>query len=143
MTIDMRLTLETDSYKNGTSYNMFEKFKATQDSIAGTIIPLLRISEAFYIAAECEPNPSDGLVWLNQVLTHRGVQNLTNERYLASTLEKEYIREFWGEGQLFFYYKRLKYPSIRRADDEYYYATKQMTLSDYQPLIPEEESKYN
>ena len=128
---------------NGASYNMFEKFKATQDTIAGTIIPLLRMSEAFYIAAECEPNASDGLVWLNQVLTHRGVRNVTNERYLASTLEKEYIREFWGEGQLFFYYKRLKYPSIHRADDATYNVMKQMTLSDYQLLIPEEESKYN
>ena len=78
-----------------------------------------------------------------QVLTHRGVRNVTNERYLASTLEKEYIREFWGEGQLFFYYKRLKYPSIHRADDATYNVMKQMTLSDYQLLIPEEESKYN
>ena len=85
----------------------------------------------------------NGLVWLNQVLTHRGVRNVTNERYLASTLEKEYIREFWGEGQLFFYYKRLKYPSIHRADDATYNVMKQMTLSDYQLLIPEEESKYN
>ena len=69
---------------NGASYNMFEKFKATQDTIAGTIIPLLRMSEAFYIAAECEPNASDGLVWLNQVLTHRGVRNVTNDRLQKS-----------------------------------------------------------
>ena len=127
----------------GANYNIFEKFKITQDSTAGTIIPLLRVSEAFYIAAECEPNPSDGLAWLNQVLAHRGVQELQDVNYLASTLEEEYIREFWGEGQLFFYYKRLKYPSIHKADDPTYTAMKEMEMSDYQIPIPEEESKYN
>ena len=103
----------------------------------------MRVSEAFYIAAECEPNPSDGLAWLNQVLAHRGVQELQDVNYLASTLEEEYIREFWGEGQLFFYYKRLKYPSIHKADDPTYTAMKEMEMSDYQIPIPEEESKYN
>lgn len=128
---------------SGVNYNFFEKYKITQDTTAGTIMPMLRVSEAFYIAAECEPNPKDGLVWLNKVLEHRGIQELTDEAYLVRTLEKEYIREFWGEGQLFFFYKRLKYPSIHRADDETYSVMMDMDMSDYQLPIPEEESKYN
>lgn len=127
----------------GINYNFFEKYKITQDTTAGTIMPMLRVSEAFYIAAECEPNPKDGLAWLNTVLEHRGIQKLTNEDYLKSFLEKEYIREFWGEGQLFFYYKRLKYPAIHKADDETYTIMMDMEASDYQIPIPEEESKYN
>ena len=50
---------------------------------------------------------------MNQGLVHRGVKEMTNSTLLASMLEKEYIREFFGEGQLFYYYKRLKYSEIK------------------------------
>ena len=103
---------------------------------------MLRVSEAFYIAAECEPVAADGLKWLNQVLTHRGVQKVKDESLLSGMLEKEYIREFFGEGQLFYYYKRLQYPSIPAADDPAYSRMVEMT-NNYKVPIPEDETKYN
>ncbi len=126
----------------GTNYSVFEKYRTTQDTLAGTILPMLRVSEAFYIAAECEPVPADGLVWLNKVLRHRGVAEVENEQLLTRTLEKEYLREFWGEGQLFYFYKRLQYPEIRVADDPAYSRTIEM-LANYKVPIPEDETKYN
>ena len=68
---------------------------------------------------------------------------MTNSSLLASTLEKEYIREFWGEGQLFYYYKRLKYSEIIDSDDPQYVSMRTMGVAEYQPQIPESESKYN
>lgn len=127
----------------GAAYNLFEKFKSTVDSLSSNLMPMLRISEAYYIAAECEPEPEDGMQWLNQVLVHRGVKEMTNSSLLTSTLEKEYIREFFGEGQLFYYYKRLKYNEIKDADDPLYVSERTMGLAEYQPQIPESESKYN
>ena len=127
---------------NGAKYNLFEKYKATEDSLASKLMPMLRLSEAYYIAAESEPDPEEGMQWLNQVLTHRGIKEMTNSSLLADILEKEYIREFWGEGQLFYYYKRLKYPEIKDSDDSQWNNTIRMELSDYQPPIPESESKY-
>lgn len=127
---------------NDASYNLFEKYKETEDTLSSNLMPMLRISEAYYIAAECEQDPEEGMQWLNQVLTHRGIKEITNNDLLKSTLEKEYIREFWGEGQLFFYYKRLKYPEIPDSDDQQY-ATKINMEGNYQPQVPESESKYN
>ena len=65
-----------------------------------------------------------------------------NEQLLTRTLEKEYLREFWGEGQLFYFYKRLQYPEIRVADDPAYSRTIEM-LANYKVPIPEDETKYN
>lgn len=127
----------------GAVYNLFEKFKSTVDSLSSNLMPMLRVSEAYYIAAECEPEPEDGMQWLNQVLVHRGVKEMTNSSLLASTLEKEYIREFYGEGQLFYYYKRLKYSEIKDSDDPLYVSMRTMGLAEYQPQRPESETKYN
>ncbi len=134
--------MRTSKVLGGTNYTLFEKYKSTLDTLAGTILPMLRVSEAFYIAAECEPVAADGLKWLNQVLTHRGVQKVKDESLLSGMLEKEYIREFFGEGQLFYYYKRLQYPSIPAADDPAYSRMVEMT-NNYKVPIPEDETKYN
>jgi hypothetical protein len=34
---------------------------------------------------------------------------------MATEIQKEYQKEFWGEGQLFFYYKRTNKTSIPSA----------------------------
>lgn len=125
------------------TYRLFEKYKATADTLSSNLMPMLRISEAYYIAAECEPDPEEGMQWLNQVLLHRGIKEMTDNSLLGKTLENEYIREFWGEGQLFYYYKRLKYTEIKDSDDPTYHSTIPMDASDYQPSVPESESKYN
>jgi len=68
--------------------------------------PLIRISEMYYIAAETSTDPVKGLSYLNTVRTQRGLIAVTNTADLPGAIAKEYRREFWGEGQLFFFYKR-------------------------------------
>lgn len=133
--------LKTSEIINGAAHSFFEKYKETTDSVAGKIIPMLRVSEAYYIAAECEANAEEGVKWLNRVLSHRGVQEVKSAQ-LATTLEQEYVREFWGEGQLFFYYKRLNKSSIPAASDPTYSRMVEMT-NNYRIPIPEDETKYN
>lgn len=75
-------------------------------------MPVLRISEMFYIAAEYlkTVDPQSALDMLNEVREHRGlVEKLTNTDPVAIQNEilKEYQREFLGEGQLFYYHKRM------------------------------------
>lgn len=94
---------------SGKGYRTFFKYERPNDFTAvkfGYFQPLIRISEMYYIAAECEPVPADGLTHLNQVRTHRNLSNLTNASTLIAEIQKEYVKEFYGEGQLFFYYKR-------------------------------------
>ena len=97
----------------GVTGHIFTKYKAIQDGDAklfySSFMPLIRLSEMYYIAAECEPKVSDGNSWLNQIRTLRGLPEITitDENELMSKLRIEYLREFWGEGQIFCMYKRL------------------------------------
>ena len=43
------------------------------------LLPMLRVSEAYYIAAECEENPAEGLKYLNSVLNNRGLESEKKE----------------------------------------------------------------
>ena len=58
----------------------------------------------YYIAAEC----SGSFDYLNEVRNHRGLTSyeLSSSNDLEEEILKEYRKEFWGEGQLWYYYKR-------------------------------------
>lgn len=89
-------------------------------SAYGNTLPLLRLSEAYYIAAEAAFGQSgevaDGIGYLNTVRTQRNIMEelpttLTADEF-REEIRKEYAKEFVAEGQLFFYYKRIDRPSI-------------------------------
>lgn len=71
-----------------------------------TNIPLFRVSELFYIAAECAPTEEVGRAYLNKIRRHRGLTELLPAASLGNEIRAEYLREFIGEGQMFYYYKR-------------------------------------
>lgn len=75
------------------------------------LTPMLRISEAYYIAAECEPNEADGFAYLNTVRNAREIQGQVSTGMEVQLL-REYIKEFYMEGQLFFFYKRKSAPDM-------------------------------
>ena len=76
-------------------------------------ICLLRVSELFLIAAECAPSNADRLKYINRYRVHRGLTEL-NE--MGDAVHEEYRKEFIGEGQLFFYYKRKNKSKIGPDD---------------------------
>lgn len=80
------------------------------------MIPLIRLSEMYYIATECEPEIVDGLRWYNEIRGRRGCPEFPEalSDYITSyfggwpmVLSQEYMREFYGEGQAFFFFKRM------------------------------------
>ncbi|WP_316817656.1 RagB/SusD family nutrient uptake outer membrane protein [Pedobacter nyackensis] len=78
-------------------------------------IPLIKMSEMYLIAAECEPDVATGLEYLNTLRIKRGIPGLPagiNAPALATAIMKEYRKEVFGEGQLFFYYKRTRASSV-------------------------------
>ncbi|MGX5819451.1 RagB/SusD family nutrient uptake outer membrane protein [Chitinophaga lutea] len=103
----------TSSAKRITKYNF------------NTIIPVLKMSEMYLIAAECEPDVQEGVkTYLNKLRAHRGLAGLDAAAATRATLDAEimmeYRREFIAEGQLFFFYKRLniaKLPPITQFAD--------------------------
>lgn len=72
-------------------------------------VPLIRLSEMYYIAAECSPATEEGVTFLNVIRSHRGLGDLTlsiSAENLEKEILKEYKKELYAEGQLFFYFKR-------------------------------------
>lgn len=97
-------------YVEGSSYN--------------NLYPMLRLSEAYYIAAEClkDSDPDQAVELLNKVREARNLSlfpldytTMTSDD-IQNEIYKEYRKEFVGEGgQLFFYYKRLNASEIKGA----------------------------
>lgn len=80
-------------------------------------MPMLRKSELYYIAAEClaADNGTQAIAYLNEVRTHRNMGELSSELSQSAIQDEialEYRREFFNEGQLFFYYKRKNVGNI-------------------------------
>ena len=79
-------------------------------------LPLIRLSEMYYIAAECEPDFNTAKGYLETVRQHRGLSSYpltcTDKQQLQDDIEQEYRKEFIAEGQLFYYYKRQNLSSI-------------------------------
>lgn len=76
------------------------------------MIPVIRMSEMYLIAAECYAGKDDVLAYarLNALRNARMTSSVSTN--ILSNIKNEYIREFAGEGQLFWYYKRNNMPSI-------------------------------
>lgn len=74
--------------------------------------PAIRLSEMYYIAAESvyNTNPAKGWEYFNTVRFNRGIgTNLSEASGVTFITEilKEYRKEMYAEGQLFYAYKRL------------------------------------
>ncbi len=114
-TNDFRIK-EGVGFDYGTFAISLRKFK--QDDIwvstEGTI-PLIRLPEMYYILAECTDNYALATKYLNAIRNSRGADEippLSDNAGRLQEVEKEYRKEFYGEGQLFFFYKRHFYKTF-------------------------------
>jgi len=78
------------------------------------MMPLIRLSELYLIAAECETDFSKALTYLNTLRNKRNCPNVTprNSEELLNNITSEFRKEMIGEGQMFFFYKRHAMQSI-------------------------------
>lgn len=105
------------------------------------LIPLIRLSEMYYILAEAANNPAFGAVQLNNVRYARAVNKLPEDGSITDTqlqneIQKEYHKEFYAEGQYFFYLKRK---AITRMP----FMSSDVPLSIYKLPVPDVELEYN
>jgi hypothetical protein len=100
--------------------------------------PLIRMSEMYYILIEnllLSEQPSAAMRLLNEVRAQRGVQQESLPDPATATvseafemLEAEYYKEFYAEGQIFFYLKRRESREIFNAN-----AVGKVSLDVYDP----------
>ena len=125
-TTDIRLNIwqEFTAGSGSKSYTI-QKFKQpTITSTGGTVfpgtnqLPLIRLSEMYFIAMECgtlaEANELYEAFCLARDIP---LVEITNEDQLETILIDEYNKEFYGEGQAFYAFKRLAVEDILWAQD--------------------------
>jgi starch-binding outer membrane protein, SusD/RagB family len=103
-------------YQFNTNIVYAKKFWADNETnVKQRLIPLIKLAEMYYIAAEAAATPEEGVVFLNTVRTARLIPALPatiTAANLDAELLKEYRKESYGEGQLWFYYKRKNTTTI-------------------------------
>ncbi|WPO78900.1 RagB/SusD family nutrient uptake outer membrane protein [Flavobacterium sp. KACC 22761] len=102
-------------------------------------IPMFKLSEMYLIAAETSTVPATGISYLNTLRFNRGLTNLAATAVLTTEVTKEYKKEFIGEGQLFFYYKRINSTAIPNGSA----TSGNVTMSAVQYVVPMPDSEIN
>ncbi|RAI99387.1 SusD-like starch-binding protein associating with outer membrane [Chitinophaga skermanii] len=128
------------------SFRILKKYQLQQGIVdrlvrSRNIVPLVRKSEMYYILAECEQDPNVALTYLNAVRDHRGLEldKLSDPASVHDQITKEYVKEFYGEGQLFFYMKRNKITNIPNVTN---LNNVSIPLSGFRLPIPEKELEH-
>jgi len=137
---DYRYNLNWQMPSNGSKpYKTFLKYADVVDKTKTFrfSIPLLKISEIYYIAAECEPIAADGITRLNIVRANRGLLPLAATANISTELQKEYQKDLFGEGQLFYYYKRRNVTAVANGS-----STSGNVTINYNVPLPDSESIY-
>lgn len=97
---DIRFRYWYTSGANG--YMSLEKYRY------GNYIPLLKYAEILLILSETSVLIEDAAQYLNELKTLRQIPaEQINDFNLMDKLEEEYRKEFVGEGQMFYFYKRI------------------------------------
>ena len=136
-TNDLRIR-EGVGFDYGTNGIKMRKYKQENlwASTEGTVV-LIRLSEMYYILAECAATPGEAAEFLNKVRNIRGVDPVVcTEANRLDEIEKEYRKEFYGEGQLFFFYKRHAYTTFLHCP------VNQMAESNYMFSWPDNETLF-
>ena len=101
------------------------------------MIPLLRLSEIYLIAAECTDNLEEAIGYINAIRKNRNCVDfpLTDSKdEVQKYIDAEFAREMIGEGQIYFYNKRLAKTSVLSGspadyEEDYWYGTRTLYTS--------------
>ena len=104
---------------DGNDQKYFVKYMSVDDTDADGvsqgytyIVPIMRISEMYLIVAECDTDETEAFDYLNKLRAARGIAMANPGLGRQKLVEAEFRREFVGEGQLFWFYKRLNQTEI-------------------------------
>lgn len=93
--------------QTGATTVFFSKYWTADNAL--NRVPLITLPELYYIAAEAETDVAAGKAYIDSVhIKGRFIPAITatTTAELQAQIAKEYVKEFYGAGQLFFYYKR-------------------------------------
>lgn len=126
-----------------TSYVKYKKF-SQKDIDPINQIPLLRLSEMYLILTECAQNKAEAESYYSFYCNKKGIPftngfNATNwETDRKNKMIREYVREFYAEGQTFFTYKRYNVATLPASWTAAYY-----TATPARYIVPKPDREYN
>lgn len=131
--------------KEGAGFNVSTNgcytLKYSQTNLFSSVLennmPLIRLPEMYYILAECTDDMTESANLLSIVRGARGVEELKpfkNDDEKLKNIEKEYRKEFYAEGQLWFFYKRNGYKTFQ------FCPLSNMTEARYRFPLPDDET---
>lgn len=127
----------------GKTYKTFFKYEDVDSQKSWRFqVPMFKLSEMYLIAAETAVTPAIGFGFLNVVRPKRGLNNLATTGTAGTlTLEitKEYKKDFIGEGQLFYYYKRINSATVNNGST----TTGTIPMGPLQYVVPLPDSEIN
>ena len=121
-----------------TYYNYFVKYVQSDNmpNLAKNVVPLIRLYEMYLIAMECSSiSEANSLYTEMTVARNAPALTITSQEQLNELLIKEYNREFYGEGQAFYAYKRM-------AAEKIYFTNEPGSKDTYVVPLPIQESVY-
>jgi len=97
---------------SGDRYELQKYVRDKDANLHYLMAPALRLSELYYIASECtyDTDPAKATAYVDSVRYHRGINaplTIPDKASFLNELVKEARKEFYGEGQIFYMYKRL------------------------------------
>ena len=107
---------------------------------------MIRLSEMYYIISEAlytEGQTQSGIDKLDEVRMARGIRGgklqIESLEEMQKAILRDARRDFIGEGQLFYYYKRLNASTIPAGDDS---GDVMMNEAKYKFPLPDSETDY-
>jgi hypothetical protein len=133
---DFRLKAWLTLTNTNGSFLTHVKYGVTTNGPGPNMMPLIRLGEVLLIAAECSNTIAEGANYLNMLRTGRNCVSLapTTTAQLKDYITREFRKEVFGEGQMFFYYKRNAMTAV--PNNANLTGTKQMILTNYVVPLP-------
>lgn len=140
----------TDIRKVGASRSVWNEINASivytkkyysdkSTNVKQRLIPAIRLPEMYYIAAEASPSIAQGTVYLNEVRKRRLIPEIAapaTQALFDAEIMAEYRKEFYAEGQLWYYYKRKNIVNIPNG------TANPLTREKYVLPLPNEELEF-
>ena len=95
-------------YSEWFNNGLFTKFMPDSANIYTNKMPMIKLSEMYLLVAECsfDTDPEEALEYVNTLRDHRIRNNVHWTQLTEEYIHEEMEREFIGEGQMWYVYKR-------------------------------------
>lgn len=109
---------------SGSRLDLIKYSRDADTNLVPLVAPAMRLSEMYYIAAECtyDSDPAAAMAYVDFVRFQRGIgtpMSAVNKQDFINQLVQEARKEFYGEGQIFYMYKRLNIPIVAPSGISY------------------------